>query len=77
MTTALIYLWDNNFHVEKPICCNVLANAFQSGTDNEGYGPLAYGFITNPVKISIGSIESQINFCPWCGFEISKLDWKK
>ena len=45
-------------------CCHDMRKAFQDGTDNEGYGSLAYQIDD---EIIFGCELPPINFCPWCG----------
>lgn len=50
-------------------CCAALGAALCSGTDGEGYGPLAgRNFLTG--EIFLGSITLGIRYCPWCGAEL-------
>ena len=41
-------------------CCEAMEAARQSGSDNEGFGPLVTG-------LRIGMDLPEIRFCPWCG----------
>ena len=60
-------------HYKIEACCDDFAEAFQSGTDNEGYGSLMDGY---DGIITAGSIERRIKFCPWCGRPTSELKYE-
>ena len=65
-------------YIDRSVCCYELAHAFSRGTDNEGYGACASAYNSDDsTSINLGSVPSSIKYCPWCGFEVAKLDWKK
>jgi hypothetical protein len=49
-------------------CCDAWRKAQQSGTDNEGYGPLLYRSRDGDAW-RIGDGLQAVYFCPWCGEE--------
>ena len=50
----------NELEAKKDFCCLPFEDAHQSGTDNEGFGPL--------LRIdTIGCELPPIKYCPWCG----------
>jgi hypothetical protein len=55
---------------EKMTCCKELKKALQPGTDNEGYDPLIY---TINEKYIMGYKLAPINYCPWCGTNLTSL----
>lgn len=56
------------------VCCGQFAKAWESGTDNEGWGTL----ISAPGdgEPSIGQELDPIKFCPWCGSRIERKEAK-
>lgn len=61
---------NSGIYVERPVCCQQLAQAFQLGGD---YGPLAYNWNFSPTSIYLGSDMPRIHFCPWCGTSLDLL----
>jgi hypothetical protein len=57
------------------VCCSDMAMAFCSGTDNEGYGAIAHCFGGSSNAIQIGCDLPPLRLCPWCGFELARLNW--
>lgn len=51
-------------------CCLEFQNAQQTGTDNEGYGRLISDYGRNG-EYMIGCDLAPMNYCPWCGADIS------
>lgn len=64
MSKIVARIWDDGEYVTVPVCCEDMAFALSGGTDNEGYGAVAR---IRFEKIFVGSIETRINYCPWCG----------
>ena len=61
---------DNPLRTEwQPVCCNDMSQAFDDGTDSEGYEPL---LCERDGMIDVGDGLSNIEYCPWCG---KKIDW--
>ena len=56
-------------------CCDQIADAFLSGTDNEAYGSLM-NLYSGVVEIGSSELPS-LKFCPWCGKKIDIDEWKK
>lgn len=48
------------------VCCQMFANALQSGTDNEGYSSLVY-LLDDEGGWAMGVALPQPFHCPWCG----------
>lgn len=55
--------------VPADICCEDMARAFESGTDAEGYGPLACEAYDQSSTWQFSSVVKKPRFCPWCGME--------
>ena len=51
-------------NADQTICCGSWFEAYETGTDNEGYGPLAYA---KPSGEFIGDALPPVKYCPWCG----------
>jgi len=50
------------------VCCSLFALAMQSGTDNEGYGPLiGLDDFAGKIDWAMGVGLPQPFHCPWCG----------
>jgi hypothetical protein len=49
-------------------CCGDMESAFQSGTDNEAYGALAYD---SDGRVFFGCDLPEVCFCPWCGKQVA------
>lgn len=58
------------------VCCRDMAHAFDSCTDNEGYGSLLSVEGWNGNNIGIGVDLPEINLCPWCG-AAANFKWEK
>lgn len=54
----------------KMFCCENFKQAGQSGTDNEGYGPLLREAPDGAYEIGCDLLS--IRFCPWCGADKRK-----
>ena len=54
------------------VCCQDFAQALESGSDNEGYGPLIqfYGDGWHMGGGPLGPFE----WCPWCGTHVSHCE---
>ncbi len=57
------------------VCCSDMVMAFSAGTDNEGYGAIAHCFGGSSNSIRIGCDLPALKLCPWCGFELARLNW--
>jgi hypothetical protein len=53
-------------------CCAAMCRAFQSGSDNEGYGQLCSDYGNR--SFHIGCIDVEIKFCPWCGTPVAPFE---
>ena len=51
------------------VCCKSMADAFESGTDAEGYGPCLR---ISDDEVIVGIELPPISYCPWCG---SRIAW--
>jgi hypothetical protein len=55
----------NNKYTFKP-CCEPFSQANSSGSDNEMYGS-AITFYTYEGTFAMGSVETKLTYCPFCG----------
>jgi hypothetical protein len=51
--------------MKKLKCCPDMEAAQESGTDNEGFGPLVYRSAED--IFFLGCDLPALKFCPWCG----------
>lgn len=54
--------------MDRKYCCDEMGKTHQMGTDNEGYGSLAYNV---GGEITFGCMLKPISFCPWCGARVN------
>lgn len=55
--------------IEQDYCCDILREANNTGTDNEGFDA-AIRHDYQHTGYVIGLIESTIKYCPWCGSKL-------
>jgi hypothetical protein len=56
---------------EREFCCSTMEKATSSGTDSEGYGPVAS--VTDKRIYMGGMFDEPIEVCPWCGEDVDQI----